>query len=125
VQLSPAEEKVRDRLVALVETAAFQPLTLDEIVASFPVADERLVKRLNTLFLKSGQWLRVGDWVLPQNTLEQGTLRLREHLQRESTLSVAQAREILNTTRKWAVPLLEWYDKQGLTRRDGEVRVLR
>jgi selenocysteine-specific elongation factor len=125
VELSEAEARVRQQLVEMVGQAAFQPLTLDEIVATFPLRDEALVRRLNTLFLKSGEWLRVGDWVLPQSTLEAGAQLLREHFGRENTLSVSQAREILHTTRKWAVPLLEWYDKQGVTRRQGELRVLR
>ena len=39
--------------------------------------------------------------------------------------TVAEFRDALAITRKQAVPLLEWLDKQGVTRRDGDVRTLR
>ena len=37
-------------------------------------------------------------------------------------ITVSAVREALGTTRKYAVPLLEWMDKQGLTRREGDLR---
>ena len=38
--------------------------------------------------------------------------------------SVALLKEAMNTSRKYAVPVLEYFDKLGVTRRDGDVRVL-
>jgi selenocysteine-specific elongation factor len=38
-------------------------------------------------------------------------------------ITVAQAREALGTTRKWAVPLLTLLDAGGVTRRRGDVRI--
>jgi selenocysteine-specific elongation factor len=40
-------------------------------------------------------------------------------------LTVSAFRELLGTTRKYAVPLLEYFDQQGVTRRQGDLRVLR
>ena len=37
----------------------------------------------------------------------------------------ADARTMLDTTRKWIIPLLEALDKSGFTRRDGQQRVLK
>src|SRR5207248_11768030 len=39
-------------------------------------------------------------------------------------LTVAEIRDLLGTTRKYAVPLCEYLDKVGVTRRDGDRRVL-
>jgi selenocysteine-specific elongation factor len=38
---------------------------------------------------------------------------------------VSDFRTLLDTSRKYAVPFLEYCDRQGLTRRQGDVRVLR
>lgn len=38
--------------------------------------------------------------------------------------TTSEAREVLNTTRKFAIPVLEYFDKQGLTHRNGNVRRL-
>jgi selenocysteine-specific elongation factor len=39
-------------------------------------------------------------------------------------LTVAQIRDLLSTTRKYAVPLCEYFDRIGLTRRVGDVRLM-
>ena len=37
-------------------------------------------------------------------------------------ITVSAFREALGTSRKYAVPLLEWFDRRGVTRRDGDLR---
>ncbi len=39
-----------------------------------------------------------------------------------SGITVSAFREALGTSRKYAVPLLEWFDARGITRRDGDLR---
>ena len=50
-----------------------------------------------------------------------------ESLVRDATggITVSAFREALGTSRKYAVPLLEWFDARGVTRREGDVRVPR
>ena len=40
-------------------------------------------------------------------------------------LTLSQIREILATTRKYAVPLCEYFDRIGFTQRQGDVRFLK
>ncbi|MEA2613905.1 MAG: selenocysteine-specific elongation factor, partial [Chloroflexota bacterium] len=37
-------------------------------------------------------------------------------------ITVSAVREALGTSRKYAVPLMEWMDRQGITRREGDLR---
>jgi len=37
-------------------------------------------------------------------------------------ITVSAFREVLGTSRKYAVPLLEWLDRRGVTRREGDLR---
>jgi selenocysteine-specific elongation factor len=37
-------------------------------------------------------------------------------------ITVSVFREALGTTRKYALPMLEWFDRQGVTRREGDLR---
>jgi selenocysteine-specific elongation factor len=39
-------------------------------------------------------------------------------------MTLSQIRETLGTTRKYAVPLCEYLDREGFTRREGDLRVL-
>src|SRR5262249_59148233 len=50
--------------------------------------------------------------------------RITERLQQGAGLTVAEIRDILGTTRKYAVPLCEYLDRIGMTRREGDLRFL-
>ncbi|MCK4237284.1 MAG: SelB C-terminal domain-containing protein, partial [Candidatus Krumholzibacteria bacterium] len=49
--------------------------------------------------------------------------RLRSHIAGGGALSVGDFKEIFGLSRKYAVPLLEYLDREGFTRREGDVRV--
>ncbi|MBN1441140.1 MAG: selenocysteine-specific translation elongation factor [Planctomycetes bacterium] len=58
-------------------------------------------------------------------TIAESRRRLREHLEREGSMTAADARNLLETTRKYIIPLLEQLDREGLTYRKGDLRMLR
>jgi selenocysteine-specific elongation factor len=49
---------------------------------------------------------------------------LRERMADGTGMTVSQIREILGTTRKYAVPICEYLDQIGYTVREGDLRVL-
>ena len=53
------------------------------------------------------------------------TGRIVEHLRRNGTITVAEARTLFDTSRKYILPLLERMDQEHITRRNGDERVLR
>ena len=50
--------------------------------------------------------------------------RVRERLAGDESLTMSELRELLGTTRKYSVPIGEYLDRIGLTRREGDVRRL-
>jgi selenocysteine-specific elongation factor len=53
--------------------------------------------------------------------------RARAIVERAGTagITVSAFREALGTTRKYALPILEWFDQRGVTRRSGDLRIPR
>jgi hypothetical protein len=49
---------------------------------------------------------------------------VRDAIRQRGELSVAEIRDLLGTTRKYAVPLCEWLDATGATVRRGDTRIL-
>jgi selenocysteine-specific elongation factor len=49
--------------------------------------------------------------------------RVRDHFTRQPTLGMAVFKELLQVSRKYAVPILEQLDRTGVTRREGDIRV--
>jgi selenocysteine-specific elongation factor len=64
------------------------------------------------------------DLVFTRGFVDRAEAILRTHAS-SGGITVSEFRERLGTTRKYALPLLEYFDGRGVTRRAGEVRVLR
>ncbi len=60
--------------------------------------------------------------VYPQETFGQIVEKIKAHCKAHETITVAQVRDMLGTTRKYTVPILTHTDDLGLTRREGDFR---
>jgi len=48
----------------------------------------------------------------------------RTHFETNDSMTLAQLRDLLNTSRKYAQALVEYFDKVHITRKDGDVHIL-
>jgi selenocysteine-specific elongation factor len=62
--------------------------------------------------------------ITPDLVVTPGLAERSERIVRSAAdgITVSAFREILGTSRKYAVPLLEWLDRRGVTRREGDLR---
>ncbi len=103
-----------------LNSAGFQPPTRAELESASPNA-----RAIIGFWQGAGRIVVVGDGIiLPTEAFDEARQRVRTHLSNAESISPADMRDLLNTTRKYAVPLLEAFDREGLTRRVGDVRVL-
>jgi selenocysteine-specific elongation factor len=51
--------------------------------------------------------------------------KIRNHIEQHGQISVAEARDLFNTSRKYILPLMEHLDSSGVTVRDGDFRRLK
>ena len=74
---------------------------------------------------RDGSASRLGDLWFDAGVLAEARRRMVAHFATAPTLSVVQFKELTGTARKQAVLMLEHFDTLGLTRRQGDARVLR
>jgi len=105
-----------DRLVEAVMANEATPPTIAELQA------EGFPRDLIDVAARSGLLVRVSkDLVMSAGFVERAESALREL----PAITVSAFREKIGTSRKYAVPLLEYFDSRGVTLRRGETRVLR
>jgi selenocysteine-specific elongation factor len=77
--------------------------------------------------LLAQRWLvQLSDDVLfIAETYDEMLERTRSYIQTEGSITVAQFRDLFQTSRKYALGFLEYLDTNGVTRRVGDARVLR
>jgi selenocysteine-specific elongation factor len=115
--------KLKDKLVAAYQQAGFQPPE----PSSFAGAAGGNAANLRDLFdvcVAEGQLARVSDEIYLHVEVDAAMRRqVAEKLADGAGLTVADIRDLLGTTRKYAVPICEYLDRVGVTRRDGDLRL--
>jgi len=85
-----------------------------------------LIRPVLDHLVQTGDIVRIDARILlHRDTAEESREKLVAHIKEHGELESGQFKEILGTTRKYAIPILEYWDAQGLTRRVGNKRVLR
>jgi selenocysteine-specific elongation factor len=122
-KLSGNQRKLKDKLVAAHQAARFQPPE----PASFAAQAGGNAASLADLFelcVAEGELVRIADDIYLHADADAEMRRLiTEKLAQGPGLTVAEIRDLLGTTRKFAVPLCEYLDRVGVTRREGDLRL--
>ena len=91
-----------------------------------PPSDQKVSTELLTVLIDQGKIVRVGDGVIfDADVYREMAERIVRHLKDQGNITVAEARTMFDTSRKYILPLLEHMDQQQITRRTGDERVLR
>ncbi len=119
--LTSDQEAAIGAFVAELEGQPFNPPPLPDLVRRY-----RLTPALLQYLVLDGRVVRVNeDTAFARSAYDDAVRRLRRHLIEHRTLTVAAARDVLGSSRRYVLPLLEWLDAQKITRRVGDDRILR
>ncbi len=110
---------------ALFLARPFQPPGIEELVAHTG-ADRATVERITTVLRQHKRLVRVeGGLLFHREAVDRARQILVEFFQREDRLESVKFKYLLDTTRKFALPLLDYFDAAGVTRRVGNTRFLK
>jgi selenocysteine-specific elongation factor len=119
--LTSEQESAIGAFLADLEAQPFNPPPLSDLVRRY-----RLTPALLQYLVVDGRVVRVNDdTAFARSAYDDAVRRLRDHLAEHRTLTVAAARDLLGSSRRYVLPLLEWLDAQKITRRVGDDRILR
>ncbi len=104
---------------------SFVPTPLSDVVAKVKSSRIPGVSKAFDALVAKGSLVKVGDQLYRGAQLSAIHARLERFLRENDSMTMAQFRDIVGTSRKYAVPLLEWFDARGITVRSGDVRMLR
>jgi selenocysteine-specific elongation factor len=124
VRLSPGEEEARRVLLAAAREGGLAGFAVSSLAAATG-ADAALLERVARVLVGERLLVRVGEGLLvDQGALETLKQRVRERFSPGSRLEVGAFKELTGLTRKHAIPLLEYLDRERVTRRAGNERLV-
>ena len=120
--LDAQAEAVRDELVRRLREARWEVPTVAELQREHP---GRPIPALLAHLARTGVVEQVDqERYADRGVLEQFRVALEAALQELGHATPAGLRDRLGLTRKFLIPLLEWADRRGITRREGDARTL-
>jgi selenocysteine-specific elongation factor len=126
VFLQADEKEIREKMERLFVAAGLNAPTMKEVQGAFPDVPQSLVMEVLSLLVKDGLVAKVtNDFYFYTRTLDELQKRLVEYLQKEGDIDAPRFKDLTGLTRKFSIPLLEYFDKIKLTLRVGDKRILR
>jgi len=123
VELAGGTAEVSRKMEDGIMENGFTPLTTEELSKKLKTSHKDILEILHVLKSEDKVVeIENGVWMHSQNMakLHQG---MKDHFNIQSEMNVADFKRISGLTRKFAIPVLEYCDKQGWTERDGNVRL--
>ncbi len=97
---------------------------LKDVLASLPV-DKARAQKIVTLLLRDRVLIKLSDdLVFHRDALAELRRKLVEQKTKSPKIDVARFKELTGVTRKYAIPLLEYFDRERVTRRVGDERII-
>ncbi|HJZ63608.1 MAG TPA: selenocysteine-specific translation elongation factor [Candidatus Acidoferrum sp.] len=125
VTLLPEELRARDQIETAFAGAGLAVPPVKEVLAQLAVEAKRGEKLLQ-LLLKEKKLLRVSpELIFHANALQEMRQKVANYKKAKSErISVPAFKELAGISRKYAIPLLEYLDRERVTRRAGDERVI-
>jgi selenocysteine-specific elongation factor len=123
-RLKRAQAQFFERILAAKDAADLVPHPFEEVSRAVAREDKSVAEAFESL-LAIGAFVRVGEDLYRRAQYERAQAVVRGLLEREGQATMAQIRDVLGTSRKHALPLMEHFDSSGLTIRVGDLRRLR
>jgi selenocysteine-specific elongation factor len=125
VRLQGEMGDLREKLTALYRDAALAPPTAREVGERFPDRKKELASLIEVM-IREGDLVRISeDLNFHREVLERLREDYRGLLLKETRATPASFKELTGLSRKFVIPLMEYFDMTKLTMRAGEHRILR
>jgi selenocysteine-specific elongation factor len=122
VAMKDEEAESKKKIEDAFASAGLKVPALQEVIAGLKV-DRVRAQKIVTLLLRDKVLIKVSDeLVFHRNALEALRQQMTVYKVKSAKIDVAKFKELTGVTRKYAIPLLEYLDRERVTRRVGDLR---
>ncbi len=124
-QFNDAEQQLLQRVETMFKGHLFDPPSPQTVADQTRTVPPQVARAIRIL-VEQQRLVRVDqDLYFHADAVAEARTRLVRHIQEKGELESVQFKYVLDTTRKYAIPLLDYFDKIGVTRRAGYTRYLK
>ncbi|HKV78402.1 MAG TPA: selenocysteine-specific translation elongation factor [Candidatus Sulfotelmatobacter sp.] len=122
VTMKGEEEESKEKIEEAFATAGLKVPALHEVLSGLKI-DKARAQKIVTLLLREKSLIKISDdLVFHRTALDQLRRQIGAHKTKSSTIDVAGFKDMTGVSRKYAIPLLEYLDRERVTKRVGDSR---
>lgn len=123
VRFTKRQNAIREKLLAIYRGADIEPATVDEVVGEFPPNEKADVKQVLDSVLTGGDLIMLAPQMCYcRETYQRVCDVVRAYFETHETLTLAELRDLLGTSRKYALAILEYFDRNRITKKENDYR---
>jgi selenocysteine-specific elongation factor len=122
IKLEKEDQLLKKKLFNIINEEKFQTPDFSKLLVKLNISEKKLKNLLNIEKNNNNLLIINGSLFFSKKNYFDLLIAIKKYFNNEETMSISDFKNLANTTRKYAVPLLEYLDKERITYRDGNER---
>jgi selenocysteine-specific elongation factor len=124
IKLDKRQEEIKDKIYNAFKEAGYQPPKPDDILKGFG-REEKAAKMVFDALVDMDALIKINDEIyLSNESVVNAKSILKDFITKNGSISAGEFRDSVGASRKYAVPILEYFDSIKLTKRVEDKRIL-
>ena len=123
IRLTKRQNAIKDKLLKIYRDAGLESPATDELWSMFQPKEKDEVKQVLESLVSGGQLVMLSPQIVVYKDVYAALLgTLKEWFETHEAITLAEYRDKMNTSRKYALAALEYFDRNHITKKDGDFR---
>ena len=123
VRLTKRQNAIKDKLLKVYRDAGLESPSTDELWPMFQPKEKDEAKQVLESLVSGGQLVMLSPQIVVYKDVYAALLgALKEWFETHETITLAEYRDKMNTSRKYSLAALEYFDRNHMTKKDGDLR---
>ena len=125
VTMTKRQRGIREKLLKTYICAGIETPITDHVMEGFPTQERAEAWQVLESMVTSGELVMLIPQIcLYRDTYEAVLAAAKAHFETNDSMTLAQLRDLLQTSRKYSQAIIEYFDRLHITRKDGDIHYL-
>ena len=125
IKFTKRQNNIKEKLLQTYRKADLESPATDDVMATFPQNEKVDAKQVLESLVTGGELVMLTPQICwYKDTYARVCDVVKTHFAEHETLTLGELRDLLNSSRKYTLAVLEYYDKNRITKKDGDLRRL-
>ena len=125
IKFTKRQNNIKQKLLQTYRAADLESPATDDVLAGFPQNEKTDAKQVLESLVTGGELVMLTPQICWYKDVYARVCDVvKTHFETHETITLGELRDLINSSRKYTLAVLEYYDKNRITKKDGDLRYL-